>query len=481
MRMFSAVSNVLQAIIETPSSPTSTHGVLPSDEELKQALTTAQASWNPFIEAYLNEILKPLFWNQAEIQASLAKVVRNEGDLVFAQTPPIDVGELYKRKATVDFLAFKLFGDTTFKVGPQKKLANNISNGYTIANAYFAGLGLPALPDLDTAVSVVKTLRAYEGCLIRVVAAQNAAKVTGSTLGDVLAFYRTEGDLVVPSKKRTLDLGIPPIETQFKYVLQSGAKYKPNISKGVWLTEKSKFIKMYETDDVDFIRTRALLDWFLVTIGFDVLEKYLNTYRTKNLNMLKLGFGIFSALTWKVVGFDPAVDKGEQRFDDLLNNLVMEETVINNNPILKVITLDPVKQMTMILTEGLIYMKALKCPTGLEYLGYHTKSVFSNNDPNKDQFEQILISAFFAASKTTDPRFSPLKLSLAGIPFPPKIKDYAEVKKLIEINAAPTFDPRLFVQFVNTSGKNHWVDWPEPRANLSRYNILRDYYRQLMA
>ena len=198
--------------------------------------------------------------------------------------------------------------------------------------------------------------------------------------------------------------------------------------------------------------------------------------------MLRIHFGIFSALAWKTAGFDPAVDKGEQRFTDLMDNLeLLPEILVNNKPILRVATIDPVKQVSMILSEGLIFMKALKKPAGLKYLSYHTQAVFSDTDPNKDHYTQIIISAFVAASKTTVPRFAPLKASLAEIPFPLKIKDYAEVKKLIEQKISSTFDPNLFAEFVNTIGKQQWTSWQPHRANLSRYNILLDYYEKLMA
>jgi hypothetical protein len=492
--------NVLQIMAAAPRSPRSTQDLIPSNADLRSKLAP-----NPmtFVKSYLDTTIAKYYRQGGqhyfpEIAEILEKAIRRESDLIvfeegkyypYVRKLPIDLEDRWKYKGTVPDLEDNLYGHTVFNARSKKiGFEDDIHPGYLIAKAYFDSGTPPSLPNLDTAVEVMLNLRAFEGCLIRITAAKKAADNTNSTLAEALTFYRIEGDLVVPSSKETLDTGIPPIETDFRYSLAEDTAYKPNLTTGVWFTEKAKFQKRFKTSEEDVVLARALIDWCLVNAGLDSFLHKLREFdseTSKSTSKIKASFVAFSADIWNSAGLDGSADKARQRFDELLHNLEVQP-VPNNPTIWKVVTLDPVKQVSLILTEGILRMNKVGRDFSFEKLEY----MAYNNQKEVTQIWKILLSALKAARETTDIhalRYKDLKACLVQVDLPPKVttSSYKEfwhnIKvSLINQNVSPPWNNDFLIDFVSTAGKDVWKWWQEPRANLSRYNIVLDYYTELL-
>jgi hypothetical protein len=488
------IGGALQILSASSVSPRTTAGLVPDETDLRAAVSSASASWAAFVRNYLDTAIKGI-WQSPGLKTLVENLVRKEADVSgFTRPPPVVLDARWSRKKTEPHLDLKLAGslDASADHPDSAPLDYDVVRGLTVAEAYFSTGNLPAMASQDDAVRTVLDLRAFEGSLIRIAAAKRASEASNASLDWVLAFFRTEGNLVAPSSKATLALEVPPIEPDFKYWLSmKGSLHYPNLTNGVWFMEKPDFIDAWGSDDPAFIKFRALMEWMLVALGFDRIDAVVMGTGTLDAKLLSRKLAATSMLLWRDAGLvsvlDPreemvATAQAQQRVDAMLQNLVLEEVTQGGVTVLQVSVIDPVAHLGAILTEGVALLIGFALSNGsverLAYLAYNSQHVYSVESANEDFFLQISISAMQAASVSTDPKFADLKAQLAPIAFPPKLGkgfDYEKLRKKIA-DIGVTWAVEDLAEFICTAPKSQWRSWQEHRANLIRFSLLLAYY-----
>jgi hypothetical protein len=470
---------VIGKMSQTRKSPANANGVLPGDAELRAALTANAASWPGFITGYLNTAIQP-YWN-AQLKADLDKFARRATDVPGERVPLIDLDPKWNRKQREPHLDLKLAGNLNLAAGnpDTAPLIFDILDGLAIARPVLDGGGaLPAIATQNDAVRVMHQLRAFEGCVIRLTAARGAAARTLVGMPDAPTLYREEGNLIAPSSRATLDLGVPPIEQRFKYTLAfKDVDFIPNLANGVFLMDKADFLSAWGGTDQEFVKAMALGIWFLVLVGFDFFTARVFD-GSQDVGTVRANYADLSSRFWGLAGLDGTAAAAGGRFDSLFANLRYDEIQQGANTIIRVTPVDPVVHVEGILAEGLAFLKLffnqpLHSPK-LSYLAYNSQAKQSD-DPDDDQYTQILVSAMFFANRSSKPMFAALKAALQGVPFPPKLKDYAAILTLVADNA-PHLDLENLFEFIVDATRTDWPFWQEHRANLRRCFVLVVYY-----
>jgi len=190
---------------------------------------------------------------------------------------------------------------------------------------------------------------------------------------------------------------------------------------------------------------------------------------------------------------------------------------------------DPVELISVILTEALVFQRALangskhgpliKPPPRLEYLAFHTQDTINPKDPMEDLFTWILVSAAVAAKTLHRPiggalaKFKPLSDSLQdGVLGANAIRsklDFDPVQKALslkdggltaaekakfrsqhvdvynKLKAANWWDDATHMSdladFIVEVGENQWGAFFQHRANVSRHARLVAFYEWLTA
>lgn len=459
------------------NSPQNENRYLPGPAELKKAFYNDP----DYVKKCITDRIMPLLEGTNRELAD--KAIRKESSITgFQKLPSLGFTDpLAKSLEEIRFFDFKLFN-------------NDIKRGYEIAADYIDNGILPP-NNWANGKRVIRELRQLEGCLIRLNAAQNTADITGIELSKVLALFRVEGDLIAPDTESAIESGLSSIETTFEYEISFNPK--ANMRRGTWLWEKTVFFKYSDTLDQDKIRVFIMAYWMMIIPGFDKgLQAILSTNSIPDVDTARTSFAIFSNRNWAAAGNPSSYVEAESRFDIIYNNLTCsviktpgKGDVYRSNPI------DAVALLSNILTEALMYHLALLNDHtefgGLEYLIYHQMEPGSLADPRieairiaKNKFYKLLVSAFVAAKKTSDPRYEPLRTAIAGIDLPSNIIKSSEFPDLFTkiFSSLPSgFDFELIIDFINTADCTVWKSWQVPRANNFRYLQLVNYYKKLLA
>lgn len=484
------ILDVLANLANGSFSPRTTAGAVPSKSALQSALTTTPSNWPTFVGDYINHTIKPIF-QDSNVSPLIGKFIRTPSDFPgFTPTAPIDLPKTADCQdeplaPKVDFLEYKLAGSRV-KAGA---LDHDIQRGQKVASDFIQNNSLPSMTIQDDAIALINDLRAFEGYLTRISAAQKAAQATGQTLPKALALYRTEGDLLVPSSRGSMDpsLALPTIEQNFNYRL--ALVVKPNLSNGVWMMERQAFLNLVPNAVDDWIKVEALGVWMDAILGFDAFRKALFSIQSRNFDAAKTQFAKISGVVWQAAGFDGSQDMAKKRFQDLFDNLDLK-TIPLASVVLTVAPIDPIKFVSMVLTEGLMFMQGtlnfrpVKAIDALGYLAFNAQHKYSTDDPSKDLYSQIILSALVTAKKTNDQAFSSLKASLAPIAFPAALKKRADYKQAFDnLDTAGWFNDQThvndLVNFISAAGQNTWSYYFCNRANFSRFNYVLSYYNQL--
>jgi hypothetical protein len=473
----------------------STTAVLPDVARLRGALANNPATWTQIVTTYGNWLAN--FYTPA-VKADIAKLARREADIPgFQRFALPELDEEFRRKQREGHMDLRLSGNidpasTRWNSGP---MVFDILEGKAFAESILDNNTIPPMGSQDAAVNVLLKLRAFEGCLIRVAAAQQAAAATGKTLDIALALYRQEGNLVAPSATNTLTaaLPLPPIESRFLYQLSiKGVSFIPNLTAGVWLMNRDDFDELFGVHDPDVVKAAALNDWFLVMIGFDMVMGALGADNTRDVGSLAAAFGAISGDYWGLAQQDASVDNAAQRYLNMLGNLHFEEkAVAGGSPVLCVTPDDPIQHAGMILTEGLSLFKAfankVEFAPALAYIGYNSQAQWLLTDVMQQggatQLQKIIVSGVEAAKRASNTRFPGLAASLANVTFPPRVdKDGGYFKAMESIDAHTTeIDWGQFSNFVLLANRTEWKFWQEFRANNLRFVQLVDYYSKAIA
>ena len=482
---------VLQKFAASLSPPTT--AVLPAVAQLRAALTNNPATWTQVVTTYRNWLAN--FYTPA-LKADVDKLSRKEATIPnFQRLPRPELDEEFRRKQREGHLDLRLSGNidpasTLWNSGP---MVFDILEGKAFAESILDNNVMPPMPSQDAAVNVLLKLRAFEGCLIRVAAAQRAAAATGESLAIALALYREEGNLVAPSATNTLTaaLPLPPIEHRFIYQLSiRGVSFIPNLTAGVWLMNRDDFDQIFGGHDPDVVKAAALNDWFLVLIGFDMVMGTLRAESTQDVGSVAAAFALQSADYWKQAGLDDSVDNAAQRYLNMLGNLHLEEKAgAGGTTILCVTPDEPIQHAGMILTEGVSLYKAFaaRVPPGLAYTAYNAQAQWLTEDVmlqgGASQIQKILVSGLEAAKRASNTRFPGLAASLANVTFPARVdKDGGYFKAMESIDAhTGEIDWDQFSLFIVAATRTDWKFWQEFRANNFRFLQLVDYYTKALA
>ena len=453
------IINVVQNLVVRQISPQSTNGLLPTENDLKSALTNNPANWDSFIYQYVIKAIGPV-WNTngSNIQNLILKLFRKPSEIPgFVKKQAVDL-------PLQDSKGVEL--SPTVKILEHKVHADEIKNGYLLWEEFMAYGNISHPQTLDDAVKKIMHLRAFEDFLIRIISSEMAALNTGIDLAEVLAFYRVEGDLAVPSSSTTLDSSIPPCDRMI-WVNPNLSVPIPNFERVVWLMKKDVFEAFYGEYSQTKGRIWSIIDHFLIITGFDVISDKFSDEDS---------FANFSSNNWGKIGNDGSLSSARGRYNDLLSNMDILEIDLGGEKILRAAPVDCLKFMSMILTEALIHYKAIidEKIKYIRYLVYHA---------GESQYYQILLSAMDAAVSTNDIRYRNIKDALTSVPlsYPNVTYDPKDILTMIESWFDIPNNKIHLEDFISNAGQNHWKYWMQQRANLSRFNVLLDYYKKLIA
>jgi hypothetical protein len=375
----------------------------------------------------------------------------------------------------------------------------------------------------DAAVNAVMSLRRLDDVLIRILSTRDAAQATGTPLSSVLAMYRVEGDMNVPPSYMSLRQAIPPGITDATTHLT----LRPDISRLVWLADSAKLTKFGLTTD-SRIKEVALVEWFVQIGGLDQVGGLPEPRRKPFMD--------WSSNNWlKAVGAGEGKGPAEadliaearndaaKRWDTLLATMNLERKSGLISVAVRVTPSDPQLLISGILQEAVMLQRAyskvsslLSKPAkavagkttdltpGMAYLHFHAGD-------DRENTRRILMSALIAASSAGGSRFKELRKVKAFLninelkdksakidvqekvfrdPLKTSVQKAAAEQEIIRlaremwILVSPWLEAdanrlTLLSDFIETAGTDVWGGWQDHRENLSRYNILREYYERL--
>lgn len=371
-----------------------------------------------------------------------------------------------------------------------------------------------------SATEAVMNLRRLDDVLTRILSAKAAADQTGTPLAQVLAMYRTEGDLNAPPSTASLAAGVP---SGTHDATTSLSPTTPEISHLVWLIDAAI---VGSTTDLA-LRELALASWFVQIGGLDEVGGLASPRQ--------LTFAAWSSANWlRAMGLDAsgaspadrrmrddAAVEADTRWTTLLNNTEISRPGSDTglSTAVMVTPKSPEIMVAGILAEAVMRQRALGKTTslvgavkltgpgsqmtaGLSYLHYHAGT---------EQMQQILASGAIAAAGTTGPRYSHVRSAMQGSLDTAVLRakmskvDGNTAKLRGPVSAAEkatletenttlkaemwalvvtwvTADPTRLAalgEFIETASTSQWSAWQEHRGNLSRYNVLQAYYALL--
>ena len=369
-----------------------------------------------------------------------------------------------------------------------------------------------------TAANAVMNLRRLDDVLTRALSAQAAATATGTPLADVLAMYRTEGDLNAPPSTASLAAGRP----SGTHDATSSLSTRPDMSHLVMLLDDAVVGASSDSD----IREFALGTWFVQIGGLDEVGKLaaprdmpFMTWSSDNWLAARGITGPASSPA-DVHIIDDARQDALARWTRLKANLdIARPTSAAGTKAVMITPRDPEQMVSTILSEAVMRQRALAktaslvtgapktgagsaLTPGMAYLHYHAGT---------EQMQEILPSAAIAAAATGGSRYLALRKAMQGsldltsmrasmkkiddntnklaTPLAPAQKTTLENEnttlradmwtRLQAWLKADNTRIGLLGDFVETADTTLWSSWQEHRGNLSRYNVLRAYYSML--
>ena len=405
---------------------------------------------------------------------------------------------------------------TTSPVGPIAGLPQNAPATFRELLMHDAGgtaetklgrdlvLGTRKVTDLSSAADTqraIMNLRRLDDVLVRIIAAHDVAALTGASLEDVLALYRTEGDLGVPVDDASLKRGVPPGRADQSTHLNP----EPDISHLVWIVRDSAFSAA--CGDV-VLQDWALIQWMIQLAGLDDLGRDFGN------------FGTWSSANWRDAGRVDSPATATARWHAERSRFVVDRDRASHTGASRAHVAsvsDPLALVKAILVEGVFFLLRLgrveslvgpldaahplhgtRLSPGLTYLHYHAQRSGSSdmrNDLPMPKLKGMLLSGLSAAATKGT---AALRKAIADVAAVKQV--LVDVKPAIEgtdpaatIAAAEAHwaviegwlrtdaNLALLSGFVESADATAWHGWTELRGNMSRYRVLREYYRLLVA
>lgn len=496
----------------------------PKNAAILTELGNTATNWPLVIQRHLEDFVLPQYqaipatpvaavqlgakvaWNT---QAQIGKIVRKETDLAF--TPP-----------PTNSLPTALFARFDFKLHQlQDNPGHDIANGFKLVIEYSTAVPqtVPAYAysSQNAAMQAIKNLAAFEGFCIRLASAINAAARAGVSLSETLALWRTEGDLLVPWSDARRQAGAPTYDVINGIALGVDTEEVFfSMKRGLWTFTYERLIPLVglpanAADKIlaeNAFKLKAFVQWSLVTAGLDFFWKNI-AFNFGNRNGFVSAVAAFlndhhNALAGTSLDERPA---READCNLVLNDLECYLPVAPNQRVI-VAPKDPVKLISLMLGEALIFAELdttagkgpVIAPTPkLKYLAYHCQDHRHPNEPEKDKFTLMLVSAAVAAAHGPA---GALKTSLAPYVADPLFPKSADLKDLDfktpavvgdttghvagyqKLLAGGWFNPanlEMLADFMLVATSAQWAGWAELRGNMARYLKLLKYYEKLLS
>ena len=348
------------------------------------------------------------------------------------------------------------------------------------------------------ATQAIAGLRLAHDVLLRIRIGQETAAATGATLAEVLALYRTEGNLGVPPSQASLNAGIPP--ATFAEASSIGPTAIPDLSTGVWLADPAAFAGVMDSAGATDV---ALAEYFLQLAGLDDAtraaqaagRRFIDVYQGwsyrvwQDARVDNIGLAIRRWLDLQAAGRWRTLSDASGR------NLAWAVDIRDPALFTGIVVGDGVQllrgrcsDVSLLLGPGPYPAgTATTLPPSMRYLIY-------NLSPPKARL--ALFSGLVAASRTTGPRWARLRGALAAPPgVVPRIRSLARLDGLKDDVAVTAADRdlwpevqswlrqpgrlELLTDWLEHAGTSVWNGWREPRGNVSRYLLCLDYYSRL--
>jgi hypothetical protein len=354
----------------------------------------------------------------------------------------------------------------------------------------------------DKTINAIMSLRHVDDLLTRILGAQHAATSLGVPMREVMAMYRTEGDLNAPPSAPGLASGIPPGVTDAVTSLNPA----PDISRLVVVCRNFN----PAASDAEW-QLLGMQVWFVQIAGLDVVGSLQEEVAAGRATNFRDAFQQFSSGNRSEAGLPaPTRANAGTRFDAALANMVVTKKTSHGKEAVIIAPQDPIALLSAVLQEAIALQRKLALfkkdlvtdpeanfnvtlgPT-LSYLRFHQTKYF----------KAILVRAMIAANDLAGIRYLELRRELTDdVQLQSALVALKPVKKMIDSAAsvpvlngqwprlvewfnAPTlhsatkrFD--LLADFVRTADASAaWNSWKEGRGNMSRYAVLLDYYTRL--
>ncbi|MFZ5816420.1 MAG: hypothetical protein ACOY93_14155 [Bacillota bacterium] len=472
---------------------------LPTQAKLKARLNDP-AVRQSMVTDYLAEVQGR--WQRADAAGLIAKLGRVRTEHAKMKSDPGTVKPIpHLPQNDVAFFFEHLATDNTNESGGR---ANKLGRDLVLGTRTVAQVTGTA----DEAVRAIMNLRRLDDLLTRILSASAVSQATMTPIAEVLALYRVEGDMNAPPSTASLTRGIPS-GTQDAISIVNPA---PNLRHLVFLAGPGatvgSLIDFSTATDAE-IREFALAIWCLQIGGLDVVAQLPRPWRNN--------FAAWSAQNWTAAGYPvgtpaQARQAAEQRWDQLVNNMDVARPHSGASQAVMVTPANPSALVTGILQEAVMLQRAMgkaerllgpglpaplagtELTRGMAYLFYHAGDQQSHHH---GQTQALLTRAMLAAFDAPGVRYGPLRSAILNdMTVASHIAQLRPVKKMSHAAALPVLRsgwPKvqqwlrqsnhldLLSDFVESVDGNVWSSWTEHRGNLSRYNLLLDYYRRVMA
>lgn len=519
------VAGVLAGVVAAQAGPPGEFP-FPKTPAIKAELTNVAGNWPVVLKHHLDDFVLPQYsaipatavppkagvaavaWNTI---AQVGKVVRNESAVGYV--PPATNNLPLAQFDRFDYKLHQL----------QENPPGDIAAGFQLFKDYFASnpktVPATAFTNQDTAVRSIRNLAAFEALCIRLASAVSGAARAGVSLSEALAFWRTEGDLLVPwsNQRRT---GSAPTG-DFIAMISLGdhtADVLFSMKRGMWSLTYNRLpgilrlpVNAAETVIVEnACRLLALIQWWVIAAGVDffwqppqVPVDLLN--RPATVGNLATFLNDNHKARFGAAGDNRAalVAECNSVLDDLtvqLPGAVTQRVIVTPS--------NPVRLMSLMLGEALLFSEldsvggrgpVIAPVPELKYLSYHCQDTRHRTDETRDKFTLMLVSAAVSAARGPA---GPLKTSLQPLandpafPKPADLKDISAVsgnvvgdtsghqtgyQKLKDAGWLNPADLKLLAQFMLTATPAQWSGWADLRGNMARHRKLLGYYEKLLS
>jgi hypothetical protein len=392
---------------------------------------------------------------------------------------------------------------------------DDVAAGFALLGQYLSSQSLPAWPTASkvAATQAMNQLAAVDAFLVRWSGAIAAAAASRTSLAEMLALYRTEGDLIAPVSDAHVEDRLPTGEWLEDISMPEPHRSNifPTMRRGLWSYRFDRLLPSITSWPPGaalvaalepLVKLLALFDWMVVMGGLDFVAqivKALGDQRSvESIRGVLVEFMVENRFGH---GLPADADAQEGVLDAILDDIQVRWPVEITGRIV-VAPETPQRLVAFVMTEAMLFFGLnkdwgqgpfIEPPASLRYLAYNLQHARSNSLPDDDRFIHLLASAAVAANRQSSPTFATLKAQLAPLGLrellrhDPKDRSDEHVEEFQKLSAPPDAfldDPAnvdLLADFVLRAEHGHWNAFEKNRGNLARFRTLLAFYSTLLA